>query len=171
MGLPTMGASGVDAVMVAEQVVRQGLTDLRGELGIKFNESDSKIAAIDTGLKNLQNLHTQTCEDLESLSDTMTEAFKRNNALLRSELKALSGDIQQTAQIEGAKTKDENAANIEKLVKVQNENVKKQIDELEKNINTTLENIKQNGVNVNPNRERNDNEYSCLLYTSPSPRD
>ena len=97
MGDAAMGASGVAAVMVAERTVRQGLTDIRGELGVKFGEVDSNILKIESGMKNLQNLHTQTCEDLEGLSDNMTEAFKRNNALLRSEFKALSGCLLYTS--------------------------------------------------------------------------
>ena len=88
----------------------------------------------------------------------MTEAFKRNNALLRSEVKALFGDITQNNQLERAKHEKDTAATMEQLIKIQSEATQKQINELEKNINVTLENIKQNNINASGNRDRNEYE-------------
>mgnify|MGYP003330238147 CR=1 FL=1 len=102
--------------MVAERAVQQGLLDLRGELGAKLQE-------IDSGLKGLQSLHSQITEmdeNFENLNDNITAAFKNNNALLRNEIKAVSGD---TAQ----KSKDENAANVEQMLRTQNEKLQKQM--------------------------------------------
>ena len=140
-----MPISEVDIVMVAERTVQQGLLDLRGELGATFQ-------TIDSGLQGLQSIHyklTEMEENFENLNDNVTAAFKNNNALLRNEIKAMAGDIAQ-------KQKDENAAAIEQATKTQTESMKKQIDELEKNINITLENIKQNNINVGGNRDRNE---------------
>ena len=148
----TMPISRVEIVMVAERAVQQGLLDLRAELGVKFQGIDSGLQAVQSFLSKLKELD----ENFENLSDNVTEAFKNNNALLRTEIKAMSGDIAQSAQNERVKTKEENAAIIEQLIKSQNENTKKQIDELEKNINIALENIKQNNMNMGGNRDRNE---------------
>ena len=123
-----MGSSNPELVMVAERAVEQGLLDLRGELGVKFKE-------VDDGLKDLQNFRIEMDENFENLSDSMTAAFKNNNALLRGEMRALAGDIAQQAQ---------NAANKSATAtEAQNESLKKQIFELEKNINITLANTRE----------------------------
>ena len=75
--------------MVAERAVQGRLQDLRAELGVKFHE-------IENGGSGLKSLGTKMGElewEIENLNDNVTEAFKKNNALLRDEIQALKGDM------------------------------------------------------------------------------
>ena len=127
----TMGTPGAnpDVVMVAERAVNQALDNLRGQLGVKFHELENG----DQGLKTLQLKIGDLEQSFENLGDNVTDAFKKNNGLLCNGIQAAKGDIIQ--QIE---TK-----------------VTKQIEELEKNINSTLQNIKDN-QELSGNRNRDE---------------
>ena len=144
----------MDPGMVAERTVQQ----LRLELGVKFQELDSNHANLQILLSKLQKTQEEMEEGFESLQDNVTNAFKHNNGLLRTEMKALVGDIGQKNEENLNKIKEENAATIEELLKKHNESIKKQHDILEKNINDSLKNIQENGINKT-NKERNDMDW------------
>ena len=76
----------------------------------------------------------------------MTDAFKNNNALFRDQLNAIKGDIAQ-----------ELTKHIEIKARENQEQMQNKIDELEKNINITFENIKQNGK-IGNGRERRESQ-------------
>ena len=77
--------------MVAERAVQQQIDDLRGELGIKFNQLENG----EGGLKALGLKLGELEEELSNLNTSVTDAFKNNNALLRSEIQAMKGDLSQ----------------------------------------------------------------------------
>ena len=137
-------------VMVAERAVTQLINDLRGELGVKFAELQTLI---DGNRSDME-------EGISDLSAAMTDAFKQNNASLRNEIKAIKGDFAQEFEIKLENKFKQLEENVNKYLASElsgkDEKVNKQIEELEKNINATLENIKENGVRTNghQNRER-----------------
>ena len=61
---------GQEIAMLAERAVQQGVNDLRGEIGVKFQE-------IENGVQDLKSELEKANEDL---GDKMTDAFKANNA-------------------------------------------------------------------------------------------
>ena len=71
--------------MVAERAVQQLISDLRGELGVKFQEIETLIVAN----------KSEAEEGISDLSAALTDAFKQNNASLRNEIKASVGDAAQ----------------------------------------------------------------------------
>ena len=100
-----------EVVMVAERAVTQSANDLRGEIGIKFQEIENgvkseisvirgelgvKFNEIENGKGGLKSIGMKLGEmesEIENLNDNVTEAFKKNNALLRNEIQALKGDL------------------------------------------------------------------------------
>ena len=71
--------------MVAERAVWQMIQDLRGELGVKFNELEVRIT----------NNKSEAEESVSDLAAAMTDAFTENNTTLRNEIKASVGDAAQ----------------------------------------------------------------------------
>ena len=125
-----------EIVMVAERAVQQLIDDLRGELGVKFAEIESSINANKSDAE----------EAVSDLAAAMTDAFKQNNATLRNELKANGGDITQELKQQMNtlnKTINDNLANI---LGGKEKETQSKIDELEKNINISPSNIKENGL-------------------------
>ena len=107
-----------EIVMVAERAVQQLISDLRGELGVKFHEIENG----ENGLNILSDRLGDLEDEIQNLNSHVTDALKNNNRLLLDEIKAAKGDISIEIHL----------------------NVNKRIDELEKNINISLANIKDN---------------------------
>ena len=115
-----------DVVMVAERAVGQQINDLRGELGVKFHE-------IENGDNGLKFLKTEIENEISTRNDNLTDAFTKNNALLRKEIQAMKGDMAEDL-----------AARLNIKMRENQEQLEKKINELEKHINISLENIKEN---------------------------
>ena len=101
-------------VMVAERAVRdtvnQGINDLRGELGIKFHEIENAAG----GIKSMGIKIGEIENDIDNLNLNITEAFKKNNAMLRNEIQALKGDLSEEFKNKMTKALSDNQEQITK---------------------------------------------------------
>ena len=129
-----------EIVMVAERAVGQQINDLRGELGVKFHE-------IENGDNGLKSLKSEIENEMSTLNDNLTDAFTQNNALLRREIQAMKGDMAEDL-----------AAKLNIKMRENQEHLEKKINELEKNINISLENIKENANRMGSKQGNEDNE-------------
>ena len=133
-----------EIVMVAERAVRQLIDDLRGELGVKFQQIEESINAN----------KSEAEEGLSDLSAAMTDAFKQNNASLRNEMRALNGDTTQNLTQRIENLQENFNKNLASELSGKESKLNKQIEELERNINASLENIKESGMGVTGSKHR-----------------
>ena len=86
-----MAMSEQEIVMVAERAVRdavdQGMNDLRGEFGLKFQEIQNGVNKF---IHQTNEFKTETETSIDELNNNVTESFKKNNELLRSENRQLA---------------------------------------------------------------------------------
>ena len=118
-----------NVVMVAERAVKKLNDDLRGEMGVMIQILQNSISDLKSESSSKQELE----DDISNLNGVVKESFKTNNALLRAELGVMKQGLT-----------DELLGKLQEGMRESEANLTKKMNELERNINITLENIQEN---------------------------